>query len=145
MTAEDLSAYVRELMPEWVKEVIRQESPEANENLDDLQKDLQKLLDEFRVPTITQKLSRKPSADKAEVSDTGIDLSKPVTALGDDVGEGEVGSGESEARKEAKGRRAQATKIRRAPEGAQASLSSKALERVPDVKILIDLDKTEQG
>jgi hypothetical protein len=64
MTSEDFSAFVRELMPEWVKEVIRQESPEASENLDDLQKDLQKLLDEFRVPTITQKFSRRPDAER---------------------------------------------------------------------------------
>lgn len=138
ITSDDLSAYVRELMPEWVKEVIRQESPEANENLDDLQKDLQKILDEFRVPTVTQKLSRKPNADKSEISDTGIDLSKPTAVVGDDAGDGDAGTGDSEMPKEAKGRRAQSKKIRRAPEGAQASLSSKALERVPEVKILLD-------
>lgn len=138
MTADYFSAYVRELMPEWVKEVIRQESPEASENLDDLQKDLQKLLDEFRVPTLTQRFSRKPEADKAEASDTGVDLSKAISITGDEAGDGDVGSGDNETSRDVKGRRAQSKKVRRAPEGAQASLSSKALERVPDVKILID-------
>jgi hypothetical protein len=138
MTADDFSAYVRELMPEWVKEVIRQESPEASENLDDLQKDLQKLLDEFRVPTVTQKFSRKPEAERSDTTETGVDLSSPAHFSGVETSDGEAGSGDGEAPKEGRGRRAQSKKVRRAPEGAQASLSSKALERVPEVKILTD-------
>jgi hypothetical protein len=38
MVAEDFNDYVRELMPDWVKEVVRAESPEATDNLNDLQK-----------------------------------------------------------------------------------------------------------
>ncbi|WP_210242770.1 MULTISPECIES: hypothetical protein [unclassified Mesorhizobium] len=49
LTADDFMDYVRELMPQWVKDVIRSESPESDDNLDDLQTDLQRLLDEFRV------------------------------------------------------------------------------------------------
>ena len=136
MTADDFSAFVRELMPEWVKEIIRQESPEMGENLDDLQKDLQKLLDEYRVPTVTQKLSRRPESQRSDIADFGIDLSKPAHIGGDETGDGEAG--DAEGQREGGGRRAQSKKVRRAPEGAQASLSSKALERVPDVKILTD-------
>ncbi len=75
---------------------------------------------------------------ESEISDTGIDLSNPAAVVGDDAGDGDAGTGDSETPKEAKGRRAQSKKIRRAPEGAQVSLSSKALERIPDVKILLD-------
>jgi hypothetical protein len=138
MTADDFSIFVRELMPEWVKEVIRQESPEASENLDDLQKDLQKLLDEYRVPTLTQKFSRKLEAERSNPSDSGVDLSKPANISGDEASDGEAGSRDSDAPREGSGRRAQSKKVRKAPDGAQASLSSKALERVPEVKILTD-------
>lgn len=64
LTADDFTDYVRALMPNWVKEVIRAESPETDENLDDLQTDLQKLLDEFRIPTTVFSPSKKPDAVK---------------------------------------------------------------------------------
>jgi hypothetical protein len=53
ISTDDYAARVRELMPEWVKAVIREAHPPRDENLDDLQKDLQKLLDEFRLPPTT--------------------------------------------------------------------------------------------
>lgn len=136
MTAEDFSAFVRELMPEWVKEVIRSESPESNENLDDLQKDLQKLLDEFRVPTIAQKISKRHEALKSEMSDSGVDLSELAQIDQDEFSANEAQGGDTS--RDGRGRRAQSKKVRQAPEGAQPSLSSKALERVPDVEILTD-------
>ena len=122
-------------MPEWVKEVIRQESPEASENLDDLQKDLQKLLDEYRLPTITQKFSHKPEAERSTPSNTGLDAGEPDDLPGEEGGE-RAGTGGGTGY--SKGLRAQPKKVRRAPEGAQASVISKALERVPQVKILTD-------
>ncbi len=143
MVADDFSALVRELMPAWVKEVIRKESPQESENLDDLQKDLQKLLDEFRVPTIAQKISRKPEAERSDLADRGADLSSSTPIAPEDGNEGEIGLGSGEALKQNGGRRAQPKKVRRAPEGAQASQSTKALERVPDVKILIDPKEIE--
>jgi len=138
MIADDFSAFVRDLMPEWVKEVIRQESPEASENLDDLQRDLQKLLDEYRVPTVTQRFSRSLEAERADSAAIGVDLSNRTHVSGDESGDGEAGGEDGESSKEGRARRAQPKKVRRAPEGAQASLSSKALERVPEVKILTD-------
>ena len=78
MVAEDFDAYVRELMPEWVREVIRSESPSSDDNLDDLQTDLQKLLDEFRVPTATLSPSRRPMASPTEDTAEGSDTSDPV-------------------------------------------------------------------
>jgi hypothetical protein len=137
MTAEDFSAFVRELMPEWVKEVIRQESPEASENLDDLQKDLQRLLDEFRLPVLTVKRTRKFAADRSDNAESGVDLSEMAKAFGDESG-ADSEAEEGEVAKSTLGRRAQRKKLRKAPDGAQPSLVSKALERVPDVKILIE-------
>jgi hypothetical protein len=138
MTADDFSYLVRELMPGWVKEVIRQESPQGSENLDDLQKDLQKLLDEFRVPTVAQRFSRRLGAERSESANVGVDLSNPTPISGDETGNGDGTPGEGEPPRNGKARRAHQKKIRRAPEGAQAAMSSKALERAPEVKILTD-------
>jgi hypothetical protein len=135
MTAEDFSDYVRELMPEWVKQVIREESPEASENLDDIQKDLQKLLDEFRVPTMAQKPTRNIKSERSDESDTGSDLSELIQIEG---AEGNDQPGDGDLHVEGRATRARPKKVRKAPEGAQASLTSKALERAPQVKILVD-------
>ena len=60
-------------MPDWVKEIIKSESPEAPDNLDDLQKDLQRLLDEFRVPTTAMRSAKLPDADKTNADQIGDD------------------------------------------------------------------------
>lgn len=138
MSVADFSIFVRELMPDWVKDIIRSESPEASDNLDDIQKDLQKLLDEFRVPTLARKSSRRPAAEPSEPSDAGEDSSTSSPNAGEDDRELDHGIGIADPAVERRGRRAQPKKIRKAPEGAQASASSRALERAPEVKILLD-------
>ena len=65
-----------------------------------------------------------------------MDISKHTDLDGDD--EGEVGEGTNGGEGESKSRRAQPKKVRLAPQGARASLTSRALERAPDVKILTD-------
>jgi hypothetical protein len=147
MTAEDFASCVRDLMPAWVKEIIRSESPEANENLDDLQKDLQRLLDEFRVPTVTQVYSRR-STDQTELHDEGEQTSQRtrLNILEDD----EERSGFEEGFREMLGsRRAQKPRVRKAPEGSRPSKSSQALERVPEIQVLTDpeqiADKSLKG
>lgn len=139
LVADDFSLWARELMPEWVKEIIKAESPEANDNLDDLQADLQKLLDEFRVPTITRTFSKKMEADPSN-DDDGIDSTEQANiAENDFIHEMSVESKEEHDILSTK--RAQKKKVRKAPDGAQASLSSKALERVPEIKILLDKEE----
>lgn len=138
MTAEDFDYYVRELMPDWVKEIIRAESPEATDNLDDLQKDLQKLLDEFRVPTVTKRIQRKLDAEPSDMDDEGDDSTVSASVsfgeFPDDLDlEKDTGEREGQA-----GLRANKKKIRKAPDGAQVSRSAKALERVPKIEILTD-------
>lgn len=137
LSADQFSDYVRELMPDWVREVIRQESPESDDNLDDLQTDLQKLLDEFRVPTVAMRAMRPQSAFSTLKSDEGADTTE-ATDLDTDFGDltDEVDRSITETKR--KTRRAVENKVRKAPEGARASKSSRALERVPKIEILTD-------
>jgi hypothetical protein len=136
LTAEDFADYVRELMPDWVKEVIRAESPESDDNLDDLQTDLQKLLDEFRVPTVTFTPSRKPGTVSMEHHSEGDDTPERVRMEGFDQA---TEKAESEDAVIHRGTvRAKADKVRKAPEGSKPSIAKRALERVPTIEILTD-------
>ena len=138
VTAEEFTDYVRELMPEWVKEVIRSQSPASDDNLDDLQTDLQKLLDEFRVPTVTLSPSRRLSADPTHDSTEGSDTSDPVDVDTDfpqiSLDLEDTGNETDPARSQ----RAKQKKVRKAPDGSKLSRSAQALERVPEIKILVD-------
>ena len=140
LEAEQFDDYVRELMPEWVKDIIREQSPQSDDNLDDLQSDLQKLLDEFRVPTVTLSPTRKPSAVPTTLSEEGSDTSEPVDldtefdGLKDEIER----SGQED---KTKSQRAKGKKVRKAPEGARPSKSSQALERVPKIEILTDAEE----
>ena len=144
LVAEQFDDYVRELMPEWVKDVIREQSPESDDNLDDLQSDLQKLLDEFRVPTITLSPTRKPSGLPTAFSDEGTDTSESVNVdtefdgLLDEIDRAE------EDDQEARSQRASEKKVRKAPEGARPSKSFQALERVPKIEILNKAEEIEE-
>jgi len=145
MTAEDFSHWVRELMPDWVKEVIKSESPEASDNLDDLQADLQKLLDEFRVPTVTRNFTKRTESESSDSHEEGID-SAEQTEITDEVFVSDISVEPKEATDPKGTKRADKKKIRKAPDGAQASAVSKALERVPEIRILLDKDEiTEKG
>lgn len=138
VVAEDFTEYVRELMPEWVKDVIRSQSPASDDNLDDLQTDLQKLLDEFRVPTVTLSPSRRPSAAPIQDAEEGSDTSDPTDVDTDfpEAGldtENVANDGDS-----ARSQRAKEKKVRKAPDGSKLSRSALALERAPEIKILVD-------
>ncbi|CTQ50727.1 hypothetical protein [Jannaschia donghaensis] len=138
MVAEDFDDFVRELMPDWVKDVIRSESPASDDNLDDLQSDLQKLLDEFRVPTVTLSPSRRLSAMQTEGADEGTDTSDP-TDLDTEFPELSETSGKDGAEGDPdKSQRAKHKKVRKAPDGSKLSRSAQSLERVPEIKILTD-------
>ncbi len=136
MTAEVFSDYVRELMPDWVKEIIREQSPKTDEDLDDLQTDLQSLLDEFRVPTVTLSPSRKPLASPTESNDEGSDTSDPIDLETEFGGEPDLHHDPDAEADSANPQRAKQKKVRKAPDGAKASRSTAALERVPEIKIL---------
>lgn len=136
LTAEEFADYVRELMPDWVKEVIRAESPESDDNLDDLQADLQKLLDEFRVPTVTFNPSKKPAAIPMEQHAEGDDTPERIRLDEfDSAAENVEGEDPVTDRGDA---RAKPEKVRKAPEGSKPSIAKQALERVPTIEILTD-------
>ena len=143
MKADEFTAIVREVMPEWVKEVIRQESPENNDNYDDLQSALQKLLDEYRVPTSTLKKADTSFDQKALNDDGGIDSNTTTTARDDfdkeiDLDEeGRENLGENGT---PRGRRAHPRKRRIAPHGAKPSKQSQALERAPTIEVIYEQD-----
>ncbi len=124
-------------MPEWVKDVIREAHPPSDENLDDLQSDLQKLLDEFRLPTPTYSKSLK-STERTDQSDEGLDEAEKadLDPLANEEDRFLRGEGHS-------GNRATSKKIRKAPEGAKLSKEAQALERAPTIEILRELSEIE--
>lgn len=138
LKTDDFASLVRELMPEWVKAVIRDAHPPSDENLDDLQNDLQRLLDEFRLPTPTySKATRAP--ERTERSDAGIDEAQPADVDPAEEEEEKFLRGERNS-----GHRATAKKIRKAPEGAKLSRESLAWERAPTIEILREPAEIEE-
>lgn len=138
LTAEHFASIVRDLMPDWVKDVIRDAHPPSDENLDDLQHDLQKLLDEFKVPTVAFAPS-KALPDRVENVDDGRDETEQTDAEGfDDEEEGILRQIKHQTK------RASNKNVRKAPEGAKLSKESKALERVPTIEILTAPEDIEE-
>lgn len=148
LLADDFTDIVRECIPDWVREIIKDESPESNDNLNDLQSALQKLLDEYRVPTKILDRSDKPVAS-ATASNGSEDSSENSDVPGADDKAHDGSANEGEGHNENRARRANRKKIRLAPEGAKPSASSLALERVPDIEVIYDpeeiLDKEMKG
>lgn len=134
LTADHYSYLVRELMPDWVKEVIRSESPDVADDLNDLQADLQMLLDELRVSTHVMK-PKSGSMLRTERNSSGM-AEPEVTTIESELDELKP-DGEHPAAKRTL-ERATKNRVRHAPEGALSSKLSLALERAPEIKILTD-------
>ena len=138
LTSEHYASTVRDLMPDWVKDVIRDAHPPSDDNLDDLQTDLQKLLDEFKVPTVAFAPSTS-LPDRVERVDDGRDETEPSNTEGfDDDEEGILRQINPNAK------RAANRHVRKAPEGAKLSKEAKALERVPTIEILTSPEEIEE-
>ncbi|MBD3738766.1 MAG: hypothetical protein IE938_20215 [Pseudomonas balearica] len=140
LVADQFAHLVRELMPDWVKEIIRSESPEGADDLNDLQSDLQALLDELRVPT---KVAR-PTADprlKALLQSEGVPEIEPTSI------ESEQDEEPAETAKFVRpgdSARAAKSRVRLAPEGATSSKMARALERAPEIKVLVDANEVAE-
>ena len=136
LAAQDFDWCVRELMPDWVKQIIQDQSPKVEQNLDDLRSELQKLLDEFKIPTPAFRNVSQKDADRVEESDDGKPTSKPdrvdVSEFPEDLPPGL----EERVEEAISGQRAQQKRVRRAPKGAKISKSLLALEQVPNIHIL---------
>lgn len=125
-------------MPAWVKEIIQQQSPKAEENLEDLRSELQKLLDEFKIPTPAFRELSLKKCDRFEEAKDGEIVSRPdkveVSEFSDEI---DIGVNER-LEETISGQRADQQKIRRAPKGAKSSKALKALEQVPKIHILTE-------
>lgn len=95
------------------------------------------MLDEFRVPTVVKKTANASDSNRTETSDVGDDTAdRAPAAFGEFTNEFEADNNDAERETQA-GLRAKNQKVRKAPDGAQASRSAKALERVPKIQILL--------
>ncbi|MHA6642127.1 hypothetical protein [Mesorhizobium sp. A623] len=137
LTADHYAYLVRELMPDWVKDVIRSESPDSADDLIDLQSDLQTLLDELRVPTKVMKRTPEPAAF-TEPNSAGMAEPEATTLLSEQDEDSPEGMVPPTKRNEP---RASKSRVRYAPDGATASKLTRALERAPEIKILTDPDE----
>ncbi|WP_066827636.1 hypothetical protein [Sphingomonas mali] len=136
LTADQYAYLVRQLMPDWVKDVIRSESPDSADDLNDLQSDLQSLLDELRVPTNVAKRSSEPTL-RSVANDAGLAEPEPTTLQSEQEEDQIPGLAPPSKRNE---QRASKSRVRLAPEGATASKLSRALERAPEIKILVEAE-----
>jgi hypothetical protein len=124
-------------MPDWVKDVIRSESPDGADDLNDLQSDLQALLDELRVPTNV--IKRSPTeGPRSERNTAGVAEAEPTAIQSEQDEEKVFGLEPPTKRTEPK---ASKSRMRFAPAGATASKLTRALERAPEIKILTDAEE----
>lgn len=136
LTADQYAYLVRELMPTWVRDVIRSESPDRADDLNDLQSDLQSLLDELRVPT---KVSTRSPDSPIRSTRANQGAAESETTLIEAEQDEDIPPGIL-PRMPSTQSRAASSRVRMAPEGAVASKLSRALERAPEINILTDPD-----
>src|SRR5262249_41750246 len=115
---QDYAFCVSEVMPEWVKEIIRNASPRKTEDFSDLQRELQELLNKFKVRV----LRRKCDAENGQPSD-------------DKRGE-ETPFGAGSARGDGGGSRREARRFHAAPEGATSTILYEVFEKPPKIIML---------
>jgi hypothetical protein len=123
----DYAFCVRERMPEWVKEVIRNASPRKTEDFSDLRRDLQELLNKFKVKVHGRKLD--PQAGEASEE------------KGDDVS---LGGGETGGTRGGGGTARSTGRFRKAPEGATTTTLYEVFERPPNFHMLVDPEEINE-
>jgi hypothetical protein len=126
------SAAVREYMPDWVRDVIRNASPNRSEDYNDLQKELQDLLNKYRVKGTGRKVDPNLGAE-SEPDQKGQDL-----GTGDGIG-ASSGSGSGGIKNTRK-------RFHQAPEGATTTSLHEIFERPPNIVMLTTPDEVlERG
>jgi hypothetical protein len=122
----DFAVVVRERMPDWVKEVIRAASPRQTEDFNDLQKELQDLLNKYKVKVI----GRKSDADgAASTEETGQELGVGGNGGGETNG---MGAGGGIGR----GARNSRRRFHEAPAGATTTSLYEIYEKPPKIIML---------
>jgi hypothetical protein len=127
----DWAFCVRERMPEWVKEVIRNASPRKTEDLSDLRRELQDLLNRYRVKIPGRKLDTEHGQPSAGCE--GEDL-------------GGFGMGSLESAIDGPSRQLKRRRLHEAPEGATTTTLYDVFEKAPKPIVLDDPEEiAEKG
>lgn len=125
--AQDYSIFVREKMPEWVKEVIRKASPQRTENYSDLQKELQDLLNKYKVKVTGRRIDAQ--GERSNDEEKGQELGTGVSGTGTNGGGGNGGGGSD-------GTRNTRRRFHETPEGATATALYEIYEKPPKITML---------
>jgi hypothetical protein len=116
----DFALFVRERMPEWVKEVIRNASPRPSEDFKDLEKVLQNLLNKYKVKVTGRKIDTQGGPSTEE---RGEELGGPNRGAGSNGGTG-------------RGARNTRRRFHDAPEGATITSLYEIYEKPPKITML---------
>jgi hypothetical protein len=123
----DFAICVRERMPEWVKEVIRNASPRQAEDYNDLQKELQELLNKYKVKVIGRRMDTQGQASTEERGqELGVGSKGGASSNG---GNGNVGTG--------RGLRNTRRRFHDTPEGATVTSLYEIYEKPPKITMLV--------
>jgi hypothetical protein len=123
----DFTFAVIEMMPEWVKEVIRAASPRRSEDYNDLRKELQELLNRLKVKVIGRHIDAQNGT--ASTEDTGQDLGAGnISSNGSMGGGGGGGTGS--------GSRNTRRRFHETPEGATPTVLYEIYEKPPQIEML---------
>jgi hypothetical protein len=124
----DFALYVRERMPEWVKDVIRNASPRQTEDYNDLQKELQDLLNKYKVKVIGRRIDRQ---GKPSTEERGQELAGPNGGTGSNAG---TSRGERNTRR----------RFHDAPEGATTTSLYEIYEKPPKITMLESAEAVQE-
>jgi hypothetical protein len=127
LTPDDYTLYVVEAMPDWVKEVVRNAFPRRTEDFTDLQRQLQDLLNKYKV---------KIQGRRIEQNGQASDDSGGQHAGGKTDGEG---GGAMSPRARTPRRRLHET-----PEGATPTILSEMYEKAPEIIMLKTIEDVEE-
>jgi hypothetical protein len=115
-------------MPEWVKEVIRNASPRQSEDFKDLQKELQNLLNRYKVKVTGRKIDAQ---GKPSTEERGQELGGPSGGVGSNDGTG-------------RGARNTRRRFHEAPEGATITSLYEIYEKPPKITMLVTSEAVQE-
>ena len=124
---DDYAFAVRERMPEWVIEVIKNASPHRTEDFSDIEKELQDLLNKYKVRVQGRRLDKAGNSSEQQGPETGETL-----AGGNGVGAGGSGTGSQ---------RNTNRRMLEVPEGATTTSLYEVYEKPPKIFMLEEVEE----
>jgi hypothetical protein len=128
LVPEDYAIYVVEYMPEWVKQVVKNAFPRHTEDFSDLQKQLQDLLNKYKVKILGRRIETEGQPSKVE------DAGQHAAA-----GSGSGGGSGATDRLHTPRRRVHET-----PEGATPTALYEMYEKAPQVVMLTSQEEVDE-